>query len=186
MNIVNYIAWKCILRIKSALNRLFLSPFKKSLCNKCGKQVIICRGCKASWNNVIIGDDVSINENALFLNTRAKIIIGNHVIFGPNVTLITGNHRTDIIGRYMSSITDEEKLESDDEKIEFIGDNWIGANVTILKGVTIGEGAIIAAGAVVVSNVEPYSIVGGVPAKLIKKRFNDDDLAKHKAIIEKN
>lgn len=51
-------------------------------------------------------------------------------------------------------------------------DVWIGANVTVLRGVTIGDGAVIAAGAVVNSNVEPYSIVGGVPAKHIKYRFD--------------
>ena len=53
-------------------------------------------------------------------------------------------------------------------------DVWIGARVTILRDVTIGDGAIIAAGAVVTKDVEPYSIVGGLPAKLIRKRFDDD------------
>ncbi|WP_156291273.1 CatB-related O-acetyltransferase [Oceanobacillus salinisoli] len=53
-------------------------------------------------------------------------------------------------------------------------DVWIGANVTILKGVTIGDGAIIAAGAVVNKDVEPYAIVGGVPAKRIKYRFDKE------------
>ncbi len=54
------------------------------------------------------------------------------------------------------------------------GDNWIGANSTILKGVTIGEGAIVAAGALVIKDVPPYSIVGGVQAKVLKYRFSDD------------
>ena len=59
-------------------------------------------------------------------------------------------------------------------KVEIGNDVWIGANVTILDGVRVGDGAIIAAGAVVVSDVEPYTIVGGVPAKLIRYRFDDD------------
>ena len=53
----------------------------------------------------------------------------------------------------------------------FEGDNWIGANVTILKGVTVGEGAVIAAGAVVTRNVEKYSVWGGVPARKLRDRF---------------
>lgn len=57
-------------------------------------------------------------------------------------------------------------------------DVWIGANVVILPGVTIGDGAVIAAGAVVSKDVEPYSIVGGVPAKLIRKRFDDSVITK--------
>jgi acetyltransferase-like isoleucine patch superfamily enzyme len=56
-------------------------------------------------------------------------------------------------------------------------DVWIGANATILRGVTIGDGAIVAAGAVVTSDVPPYAVVGGVPAKVIKMRFDDDLVA---------
>ena len=53
---------------------------------------------------------------------------------------------------------------------------WIGYNVTILGGVSIGDGAIVAAGAVVTKDVEPYTIVGGVPAKPLKKRFTDEQI----------
>ena len=53
---------------------------------------------------------------------------------------------------------------------------WIGARATILSGIKIGDGAIIAAGAVVTKDVEPYTIVGGVPAKPIKKRFTDEQI----------
>lgn len=55
-------------------------------------------------------------------------------------------------------------------------DVWIGENVTIISGVRIGDGAMIAAGAVVTKDVEPYSIVGGVPAKMIRKRFGESDI----------
>jgi acetyltransferase-like isoleucine patch superfamily enzyme len=60
------------------------------------------------------------------------------------------------------------------KKIKIGNDVFIGANVTILDGVTIGDGAVIGAGAVVTSDIEPYSVVGGVPAKLIKYRFSSD------------
>jgi carbonic anhydrase/acetyltransferase-like protein (isoleucine patch superfamily) len=53
-------------------------------------------------------------------------------------------------------------------------DVWIGARAMVLDGVTIGDGCVIAAGSVVTKNIEPYSIVGGIPAKLIRKRFSDE------------
>ncbi len=160
--------------IYRACNRIFFSPFKKALLGKCGKRVLICRKCKMTWNHVYMGNDVYVNEGALFLSTRADIHIGDHVMFGPNVTMITGGHRTDIRGRYMTDISEEEKLPENDQDIILQGDNWIGANALILKGVTIGEGAVVGAGAVVTKDVPPYAIVGGVPAKVLKYRFDDE------------
>ena len=96
-------------------------------------------------------------------------------MFGPHVTIISGDHRTDIKGKPMFEVTDAEKLPENDKDIIFEGDNWIGANVIILKGVTIGKGAVVAAGAVVTKDVPPYAIVGGGVAKTIKNRFSTDD-----------
>ena len=62
-------------------------------------------------------------------------------------------------------------------------DVWFGANVTILKGVTIGRSSIIAAGAVVTKDVPPYSIVGGVPAKVIKMKWSENDISIHEQFI---
>ena len=74
--------------------------------------------------------------------------------------------------------------EEDDEDVIFEGDNWIGANSTILKGVTIGKGAVVAAGSVVSKDVMPYSIVGGVPARIIKMRFNENEMQKHEQLLK--
>ena len=59
----------------------------------------------------------------------------------------------------------------------------VGCNVTILKGVTIGRGSVVAAGAVVTKSCPPYSIIGGVPAKIIKQRFTIDEIVKHEEIL---
>ena len=64
-----------------------------------------------------------------------------------------------------------EKLEVKDELVEIGNDVWIGANAVILSGVHIGDGAVIGAGAIVTKDVEPYAIVGGVPARVIRYRF---------------
>lgn len=91
---------------------------------------------------------------------------------GPKVTMFTAGHRMDMIGRYISSVTKEEKLPENAQDIIIERDNWIGANITILKGVTVGKGFVITAGAVVTRNVPTYTIVGDIPAKVIKKRFD--------------
>ena len=134
-------------------------------------------------SNLSIGDNVGIGEGALFMCTRARIRIGNDVMFGPGVTCITGGHRMDLVGRTMISVTDKEKNPDDDKDIVFKGDNWVGANATVLKGVTIGKGAVIAAGAVVTKDVPPFSVVGGVPAKVMKMRFTEERLQAHLNIL---
>ena len=62
-------------------------------------------------------------------------------------------------------------------------DVWTGANITILKGVTIGRGSVIAAGAIVTKSCPPYSIIGGVPAKVLKYRFTIEEVLKHEQIL---
>ena len=115
----------------------------------------------------------------------SKLKIGNFCSFGKNTFICLGGeheYRTLSTYPFQSKIIDNKITSFSKGDIVIEDDVWIGVNVTILSGVTIGQGAIIAAGSVVTSNVEPYSIYGGVPAKLIKKRFNDDIIKKLKTI----
>lgn len=163
-------------KIKNLSNKLFRSPIIKHSFAKCGKNVAIARKTSFSGiKNIYVGNRVSMGQGMLVLTTRAKVYIGDNVMFGPNVTIISGDHRIDRTDKPMILIKDEEKLPENDKDIVFEGDNWIGANAIILKGVTIGVGAVVAAGAVVTSDVSPYSIVGGVPARLIKKRVEEQE-----------
>lgn len=81
---------------------------------------------------------------------------------------------------HKKGIKDNRKNLEKEEKapIEIGNDVWIGCNVTIVRGVKIGDGAIIAAGSVVTKDVQPYTIVGGVPAKFIKHRFDVKSIAR--------
>ena len=131
--------------------------------------------------NLSIGDGTSIPKGATFYCTKAPLTIGKKVIFGPKPTIITGDHRIDIQGKYIIDITDDEKLPENDQPVTIEDGCWIGANVTILKGVTIGHDSVVAAGSVVTKSCEPYSIIGGVPAKLIRRRFTDEEMKENEA-----
>ena len=71
----------------------------------------------------------------------------------------------------MAAISDDEKLPGNDQDVALMGDNWVGSNAVILKGVTVGRGAVVASGAVVNKDVPDYSIVAGVPARVIGSRL---------------
>lgn len=164
----------CLTLPGKVFNKFIVQNIHKWMLGSCGKEVTIGKQCDITWENVYAGNDVHIGSGCRFLSTRASIWIGDHVMFGPNVTIITGDHRIDILDKPMTQVTDREKRPEDDQDVIFEGDNWIGANATILKGITICEGAVIAAGAVVTKNVEPYAIYGGVPAKKIRDRFPNE------------
>ena len=112
-----------------------------------------------------IGDRVSLNAN-VYINacSGGTITIGNDVLIGPNVVLRASDHRFD---RADVPIREQGHTAG---TIVIEDDVWLGANVTVVGGVHIGRGSVVAAGAVVASNVAPSSIVGGVPARLIRKR----------------
>ncbi len=124
-----------------------------------------------NFSNIEVGDDVSIGDGAIFLSSDSKIVIGNKVMFGPKVTIVGGDHNTAEVGKFMYDV--HEKRPEDDQDVYFEDDVWIGSGAIILKGVKVGRGSIIAAGALVNKEVYPYSIVGGIPARLISKRFKD-------------
>lgn len=78
---------------------------------------------------------------------------------------------------------DFPKHPDDDQDVVIEGDTWIGMSVTILKGVTIGRGSVIAAGAVVTKSCPPYSILAGVPAKVVRRRFSEEQMLEHERIL---
>ena len=83
----------------------------------------------------------------------------------------------------MDTVTDREKRPEDDLGVVIEDDVWVGTRAIILHGVTIGRGAVVAAGAVVAKNVPPYSIVGGVPAKVIKFRWDVATILEHELLL---
>ena len=163
------------------LNDKVASFFYKRAMKHCGNGVYM-RPLKSDIKglcNLSIGDGTSIPKGSVFYCTEAPLTIGKKVVFGPKPTIITGDHRIDIIGKHIIDVTVDEKLPENDMPVVIEDGVWVGANVTILKGVTIGRGSVVAAGAVVTKSCAPYSIIGGVPAKLIKMRFTEEEIKKH-------
>lgn len=149
----------------------------------CGKNVYLRptrSDLKGLWN-MSIGDGSSIPKGSVFYCTEAPLTIGKKVIFGPNPTIITGDHRMDVVGKFI--MDSHDKLPENDAPVTIEDDVWAGANITILKGVTIGRGSVIAAGAVVNKSMPPYSIIGGVPARVLKKRFTIEQILEHERLL---
>lgn len=126
--------------------------------------IIECTGVISNLGEgLIIGDNVGIAQNC-FIQVRGSVVIGNNVIFGPNVSIFSENHNfydpdlpVSFQGVSRKGVTIEDGV-------------WIGTRAVILDGVTIGKNSIVAAGSIVNKNVLAYTIVGGVPATIIKNR----------------
>ena len=136
----------------------------------------------ANGGNISIGDHTSIGMNCILFASKAVLPIGGYVMIAPNVTIVTGDHRTDLVGEYMSNVTEEMKLPSNDQKVVIEDDVWVGTGAIILKGVTIGRGSIIGAGAVVTKDVAPYTIY--INAHHQKPRFTAEQIVEHECLLK--
>jgi len=156
----------------------------------------IFSNCKVSDSYIGEGSYISVNCN--ICGTK----IGRYCSIADNVYIVLGKHPiSDFISTFPSfyyntedqinftfhkgaPLYRSEQYVNENEQYNVVigNDVWIGSHVIILGGITIGDGAVIAAGAVVSKNVEPYSVVGGIPAQKIKMRFNQETIDKLKSI----
>lgn len=134
-----------------------------------------------SFENIILGSDVSLGLCPTLMAAKSVIQIGSKVMFGPHVTVVGGGHNTAEIGRFMFDLT--EKRPGDDRGVIIEDDVWVGTRAVILRGVTVGRGSIVAAGSVVTKSVPPYAIVAGCPANVIKLRWDIDALIRHEEML---
>ena len=140
--------------------------------------------------SLLKGNNVQIGENTygiflVELTRMQKIVIGDYCCFGPHVRVMPNRfgHNPDWMtiypfqwdGRFKPKKKIEGKKRTG-QTVHIGNDVWIGRDVLLKTPVKIGDGAVIGAGAVVTKPVPPYAIVGGVPAKLIRFRFKDEDI----------
>lgn len=177
---VQWISCKLFYQLKNWGKHLrigYLSKISRTIFGKfnlIGRNVIII--------NSIVGDFTYIAENTNINGTT----IGKFCSIGPNIRIAPGKHPTSVfVSTHPSLYSNPSNLMHNfvretvfnyKRSVSIGNDVWIGGNVVIVDGITIGDGAIIAANSVVTNDVEPYAIMGGVPAKFIKKRFKDHEI----------
>jgi acetyltransferase-like isoleucine patch superfamily enzyme len=167
---------------------------KEELQNSIAEKVIIHESCSVTGSNLHfysrLKSNVEFRESTLgeysYISSSSvvnKTEIGKFTSIAPGCYIGLWEHNTattthsfylyETSGGFCKGFKNYDK----DHVITHIGnDVWVGANVTILKGIRIGDGSIIGAGSVVTKDVEPYSIVVGTPAKCIKYRFSKEDI----------
>ncbi|UYO40492.1 CatB-related O-acetyltransferase [Rhodopseudomonas palustris] len=134
-----------------------------------GKRLFVSKGRVSIGNDVYIGAYSYLDGN---------ISIGNDVMLANNVTIVGGDHVFRTVGVATFAAPREHWNRTT------IEDNcWIGHGAIILNGVTVGQGAIVAAGAIVTRDVAPYDIVAGNPAKVLGRRFGEDQQREHEALL---
>lgn len=169
-------------KLKILRCKLLLSKYKSI---SFGKNSTFGRGTVFyTPNKMKIGNNVYIGK---YCSLEADIEIGNDVLIGNNVGLIGRyDHDYTYVGKSIKDspwIGDEEySFKGKNQKIKIENDVWIGYGAIIMTGVKIGRGAIIAAGSLVLKDVEPYTIVGGNPSKVIGKRFTEEQVIEHEKL----
>lgn len=130
----------------------------------------LAKGCEIS-RDLEMGPYGYVGPRALI---PSGVRMGKYVMIGPELLITGSDHVFDTPGvAIIFSGRPKQKL------CIIQDDVWIGSRAIIMKGVTIGRGAIVAAGAVVTRDVPPYTVVGGVPARVLKKRFTSSEIEQH-------
>jgi chloramphenicol O-acetyltransferase type B len=155
-------------RARYALVRSAKQPAERA--TRRDNRLVLGRGSYASDPNIVVG----------FGDPDHKVTVGNYTAIAAEATfLLGGEHHPEWVSTFPFRITYDLPGKCEDGQPNSRGpiiignDVWLGRGVTVLSGVTIGDGAVVGARSLVVKDVEPYTIVGGVPAHVIRRRFQD-------------
>lgn len=172
------LSWE-LSRFGERLKKEYITSQFKSI----GEHCYLGRDLKLTPQNITLGNHVSIGAGSVIQSSHGEIIIGDHVMLGPNVHIHGGNHIFTEIGCYIDEAP--PKKMGQDGKIVIEDDVWIGSCSIILKGVHIGRGSVIGGGAIVTKDVPPYSIYMNKIEPIIRKRFSDEEIKEHEQQIKK-
>ena len=172
-NVANTLRQKDSIRewVRRARTRLWKARYRTPHVDN---RFLLSRGCTLSLD-LVAGPYGFMNEGC---RVCAGVTIGKYVMCGPEVLIAGADHRFEVAGTPMI-FSGRPELPS--TKIE--DDVWLGARSIIIAGCRIGRGSIVAAGSIVTRDVEPYSIVAGSPARLVRKRFGEAEQALHDEML---
>jgi len=168
-------------RVRARRNARVVDAIRSSLAS-CGPETQIHPSVVVvAPENVHVGEHALVGPGGWISAVNTSICIGGHVMMAPCVALVAGNHNTSVVGRFMDEV--KEKRPEDDEPIVIEDDVWLGMRAMVLKGVTIGRGSVVSAGSIVTHDVAPYSVVVGAPARLVRVRFDREQIERHERAV---
>lgn len=161
------ILWESIDKTPYGMNCSFAIPFRQILAKKlfksCGEGFVASENCRFNFaNNIEIGENVSWNAGC-YIDSKGGVKFGDYSMLTEYVKIFSHSH------------SEWDHMERSYSPVEIGEYAKVYTNATILPGVTIGEGGIVATGAIVSRSVEPYTLVGGIPARVMRKRKFDGD-----------
>ena len=166
-----------------AFNIKIRSLYYTSRLGGCGKNVFIKKpNTYSNLHKIFMEDDTHIDYGMNFLSAGGKLIMKKGSGAAPGLTVVTGSHKREIGKPYKVGNTSHH--DNDIEKDIIVGENvWIGTNVTLLCGSIIGRECILGAGTVCSSEIPPYAIVKGNPAKIVGFVFTPEEILEHEKIL---
>lgn len=151
-------------KLAGSFSKRFRAFCARLILDECGSNVNIEKGANFALN-IKIGNNSGIGKNSI---VGAYTQIGDNVMMGEACFIYSRNHKTDRLDIPMCCQGFDEY-----KPVVISDDVWIGARVTILPGAKIGKGVIVGAGAVVTGEIPDYAVIGGVPARIIKYRYQE-------------
>lgn len=171
-----------ILNFISRLDNRLQGNVLKSGLGYCGKNVVLHKPNICSKpENIYLYDNTSIMKNWILLSDTGKFIMKEHSIASTNLVVITGNHNRVIDHTLQDSIAN--RLADEEKDIVCEEEVWLGSNVVLLPGVKIGRGTTVAAGSVVNRDLPPYCLCAGVPARVKKIYWTEEQILKHEELV---
>lgn len=162
------------------VSQFFVKQYQLTRFQRVGTGVHLGKNCTFT-SNICVGNDVHIGANCCFQSAHGIVVIGDHVMFGPDVHIHGGNHKFNRVGHLMTESNDKKPGEDGSVTIE--NDVWIGARTIILKGTRIGRGSIVGAGSIVTKSIPPYSIYTGIPSSRLRQRWDAETVIEHERIL---